>query len=141
MGQCIPQPKHVLPVSRSVSGLPPKFNYLFIGPLPTFLKISCKSVQKFLRKVANTQKNKPVGFYGPIAPPVRGSVVRICGTMRTQHCWIRTSLSSTAAAVPAGMLPMLSVCGCTLRSAGTADFKMYLLHQFCSNRISFTVHR
>jgi len=32
-------------------------------------------------------------------PPVRGSVVRIRGLMRTQHFWIRTSLSSTAAAL------------------------------------------
>jgi len=31
-------------------------------------------------------------------PPVSGSVVRIRGMMRTQHFWIRTSLSSTAAA-------------------------------------------
>ena len=31
-------------------------------------------------------------------PPIRGSVVRIRGMMRTQHFWIRTSLSSTAAA-------------------------------------------
>jgi len=31
-------------------------------------------------------------------PAVRGSVVRICGMMRMQHFWIRTSLSSTAAA-------------------------------------------
>ena len=41
-------------------------------------------------------------------PPVRGSVVRICGMMRTQHFWIRTSLSSTAAALHAmigGRLP------------------------------------
>jgi len=40
--------------------------------------------------------DKPVGFYGPIAPP--RSVVRIRGMMRTQHFWIRASLSSTAAA-------------------------------------------
>ena len=37
--------------------LPPKFNHLFIGPLLTPLKISCKSVRKFLRKVANRQTN------------------------------------------------------------------------------------
>jgi len=41
-------------------------------------------------------------------PPVRGSAVRICEMMRTQHFWIRTSLSSTAAALHAtigGRLP------------------------------------
>ena len=43
LGQCIPPPRHVLPVSRSGypdpdlwSGSLPKFNYLFVGPLPTF---------------------------------------------------------------------------------------------------------
>ena len=40
------------------SGSPPKFNHLFIGSLPTYLKISCKSVLKFLRKVANRQTDK-----------------------------------------------------------------------------------
>jgi len=41
-------------------------------------------------------------------PLVRGSVVRICRMMRTQHFWIRTSLLSTAAALHAtigGRLP------------------------------------
>jgi len=38
------------------SGSPPKFNLLLIGQ-PS-LKISCKSVQKFLRKVANRQTDK-----------------------------------------------------------------------------------
>ena len=41
-------------------------------------------------------------------PPVHGSVVRIRGMVRTQHFWIRTSLSSTAAALHAticGRLP------------------------------------
>jgi len=66
LGQCIPMPRHVLLVSRSGYGSvirnpdtdlwfgsPPKFNNLFIGQ-PS-VKISCKSVQKFLRKVANRQ--------------------------------------------------------------------------------------
>ena len=49
----------------------------------------------------NGHTNKLVGFYGPIAPQFAGSVVRICGMMRMQHFWIRTSLSSTAAALHA----------------------------------------
>ena len=38
LGQYITPPRHVLPVSQygSVSGLPPKFSHLFIGPLPIF---------------------------------------------------------------------------------------------------------
>ena len=47
-----------IPVSRWWSGSPPKFNHLFIGPLPTFPKISCKSIHKFLCKVANRQTDK-----------------------------------------------------------------------------------
>jgi len=41
-----------------ISGSPPKFNHLFIGPLLTFLNISCKSIRKFLHKVANRQIDK-----------------------------------------------------------------------------------
>jgi len=37
------------------SGSPPKFNDSFIGLLPTFPKISCKSIPKFLCKVAIRQ--------------------------------------------------------------------------------------
>ena len=64
------------------------------------------------RRDPKNKVNKPVGFYGPICPqfrmpPVRGSVVRIRGTMLTQHFWIRTSLSSTAAAAPARRPPVL----------------------------------
>jgi len=36
LGQCIPPPRHVLPVSRSGPGSLPKFNHLFTGLLPTF---------------------------------------------------------------------------------------------------------
>jgi len=56
LGQCIPQPRHVLPVSRypdqdpwSGSPSPPKFNHLFTGQLPTFTENPCKSARKFLR--------------------------------------------------------------------------------------------
>ena len=61
-------------------------------------------------------------------PPVHGSVVRIRRMMRTQHFWIRTSLSSTAAALHA------TIGG---EVAGMANFKMYFLRQFCSNRVDF----
>ena len=37
------------------SGSPPKFNNLLIGHCQPSLKISCKSIWKFLRKVANRQ--------------------------------------------------------------------------------------
>jgi len=39
-GQCVPPQRHILPVSQygSIYGseLPPKFNHLFVGQLPTF---------------------------------------------------------------------------------------------------------
>ena len=60
----IPPPRHVLPVSRygyrsgSLSWSPPKFNHLFTGHCQPFPKILCKSVRKFLRKVANRQTDK-----------------------------------------------------------------------------------
>ena len=46
-------------------------------------------------------------------PPVRGSVVRIRWMMRTQHFWIRASLSSTAAAWrhAASILPLHATIG------------------------------
>jgi len=75
-------------------------------------------------------------------PPVRGPVVRIRGMIRTQEFWIHTSLSSTAAArrhtgsTAAARYDWREV-------AGMANFKMYLLRQFCSNRVElfFTIHR
>jgi len=46
-------------------------------------------------------------------PPVRGSVVRIRGMMRTLHFWIHTSLSSTVTARrhTASILPLHSTIG------------------------------
>ena len=64
-------------------------------------------------------------------PPIRKR-----GMMRMQHFWIRTSLSSTAAArrhaasTAAARYDWREV-------AGMANFKMYLLRQFCSNRVEF----
>ena len=67
--------------------------------------------------------------------PVRGSVVRIRGTMRTQRFWIGTSLSSTAAARWHAACSTDAVRYDGREVAGMANFKMYLLRQFCSNRV------
>jgi len=42
LGQCIPPSRHVFSVSQYGSGsvAPPKFNHLFIAPLPTFTENS-----------------------------------------------------------------------------------------------------
>jgi len=68
LGQCIPPPRHILPVSRSGSrGVAiqirdsDRHQNLIICSLAhcqPSLKISCKSVGKFLRKVADRQTNK-----------------------------------------------------------------------------------
>ena len=67
-------------------------------------------------------------------PPVRGSVVRIRGMMRAQHFWIRTSLSSTSAA-PFHATSTAATRYDRREVAGMANFKMYLLCQFCSYRV------
>jgi len=36
LGQCIPPPRHVIPVLRYGSGSPPQLSHLFIGPLSWF---------------------------------------------------------------------------------------------------------
>ena len=56
--------------------------------------------------------------------------------MWTQHFWIRTSLSSTAAA--RRHAASTAAAGYDRREvAGMANFKMCLLRQFCSNRVKF----
>jgi len=57
LGQCIHPPRHVLPVSQSI---PDRHQNLITCSLAHYhpsLKISCKSVPKLLRKVANRQTN------------------------------------------------------------------------------------
>jgi len=65
LGQCIPPPRHVSPVSRIRIRIrnrdPDRHQNLIIRSLAHCqppLKISCKSVRKFLRKVTNSQTNK-----------------------------------------------------------------------------------
>ena len=67
-------------------------------------------------------------------PLVRGSVVRIRGMMRTQHFSIRTSLSS---AVRPRRQYTAAARYDRREVAGMTNFKMYLLRQFCSNRVEF----
>ena len=67
LGQCIPPPRHVFPVSRYRSGSGIRYSgsviriatkFCSVAHCQPFLKISCKSVRKFLRKVANRQTDK-----------------------------------------------------------------------------------
>ena len=47
-------------ISVNPSGSTPKFNHLFIGPLPSFLKISCKSVHKFFAAKLLTNSDEKI---------------------------------------------------------------------------------
>ena len=85
-------------------------------------------------KDPNRQTDKQaVGFYGPIAPPgPNAPSSRICG----QNPWNDADATF--------LDPHISVvdCHCAARYdrrevAGMANFKMYLLCQFCSNRVEF----
>jgi len=85
--------------------------------------------------------DKPVGFYGPIAPPVPNAPSSlICGhNLRNDadatfldphisvvHC--SSSRAAPAASTDAARYDRWEV-------AGMANFKVYLLRQFCSNRV------
>ena len=87
--------------------------------------------------------DKPVGFYGLIAPPVpNGPSSRICGqnprndadaTFLDPHISVvdcRCTLPRHAASTAAARYDREEV-------AGMGNFKMYLLRQFCSNRVEF----
>ena len=58
-------PKHVLPVSRYLtgSGLPPKFNRLFAGPLPIFTEnFMHNRSEAFAQSCQQTRKQTTIGY-------------------------------------------------------------------------------
>jgi len=76
----------------------------------------------------HTHTHKPVGFYGPIAPPVPNAPVRNAPKLRSLHAAASIRISRQAS------------CCCSSAIAGMAigaNFKIYLLRQFCSNRVEF----
>ena len=86
-------------------------------------------------------QHKPVGFYGPIAPRVPNAPSsRISGqdprndadaTFLDPHivdCHCCCSAGKSVASTDAARFDRREV-------AGMANFKMYLLRQFCSNRV------
>jgi len=107
---------------------------LIIWPKQPSLRISCKSVRKFLQKVANRQTDWQTSrwvFTARLRPQfpmllVRGSVVRICGSMQTNISGSAPLSSSqyccyTQYTTIGGRLPEWQ------------NFKMYFLRQFCLN--------
>ena len=91
---------------------------------------------------ANQKKfNKPVGFYGPIAPPVPNAPSsRICGKNPRNDADATFLDPYISVGDCRCTSPRRQYCRCTLRSAGgcrNGKLKMYLLRQFCSNRVEF----
>jgi len=74
-----------------------------------------------LTSVTDRQTDKPVGFYGPIVPPVPNAPSSwICGQNPRNDVdatFLDPHICVVHCCCSAGTLPMLSVCGCTLRSA------------------------
>jgi len=87
-----------------------------------FLMLSVTIISSFLHN------NKPVGFYGPIAPPVPNAP-----ELWSLHAAGSITISRRAS------------CCCSSAIAGIAigaNLKIYLLRQFCSNRVQFfMIHR
>jgi len=73
--------------------------------------------------------NKPVGFYGPIAPPVPNARCSECS---------RASIVALLRAAGSIAISRRASCCCSNVIAGIAigaNFKMYLFRQFCLNRV------
>jgi len=78
---------------------------------------------------AKNNENKPVGFYGPIAPPVPNAPSSECP---------RASITARRRAAGSITISWRASCCCSnaiARIAIEANFKMYLLSQFCWNRV------
>ena len=74
---------------------------------------------------------KPVGFYGPIAPPVPNAPSSECP---------RASIAARRRAAGSIRISRRASCCCCSAIAGIAigaNFKIYFLRQFCSNRVQF----
>jgi len=75
--------------------------------------------------------DKPVGFYGPIPPPVPNASSSECP---------RASIAARRRAAGSIRISRRASCCCSSAIAGIAigaNFKIYLLRQFCSNRVEF----
>ena len=75
--------------------------------------------------------NKPVGFYGPIAPPVPNAPVLNAPSSKCP----RASIAARRRASCSIRISRRASCCCSSTIAGIAigaNFKIYLLRQFCS---------
>ena len=79
----------------------------------------------------HTHTDKPVGFYSPIAPPVPNAPSSEC---------VRASIAAHSRTAGSIRISRRASCCCSSAIAGIAiwaNFKIYLLRQFCSNRVEF----
>jgi len=110
-------PLFPLKIAPSHRGSGPPSNTWFLGPTrikPNGISIGPAVFEVSL--VTDRQTDKPVGFYGPNAPLVPNA--------------------------PSFECPQFGMCSAITGIAIGANFKIYLLRQFCSNGVEFfTIHR
>jgi len=107
--------------------------------MPSFILIH-PTVWSQYTNVTDIQTDKPVGFQGPIVPPVPNANSSECpqfgmpADLRSLHAGAARRLLCTLVMQSASnqRIPFDA-----REVAGMANFKMYLPRQFCSNRVDF----
>ena len=102
---------------------------VFVNFYPLMVDVQQNYSADNILTISDIKINKPVGFYGPIAPPVPNA--------RSSEC-PRASIAARRRAAGSIAISRRASCCCSNAIAGIAigaNFKMYLLRQFCSNRV------
>jgi len=109
---------------------------VFVNFYPSMVDVQQNYSAENILTISDIKINKPVGFYGPIAPPVPNAPVP---NARSSECH-RASIAARRRAAGSIAISRRASCCCSNAIAGIsigANFKMYLLRQFCSNRVEF----
>jgi len=120
-------------------GVVPRKYFLVSTKLDTFCYLTVHTAPCYVQSVwhntgvwqTDRQTDKPVGFYGPIVPPVPNAPSSECP---------RASIAGRRRAAGSIRKCRRASCCCSSAIAGIAigaNFKIYLLRQFCSNRVEF----
>jgi len=144
-------------VPLSGVGAASPLNTMWLGPRPTSVPSDLLIHQTVWPQYTNVtdrqtdRKDKLVGFYGPIAPPVpnapssecpRASIAarrRAAGLIKrlvTLSTYRRYTNNCIYLSIYLIRISRRASCCCSTAIAGIAlgaNFKIYLLHQFCSN--------
>ena len=119
-----------------------QYNAPIVKPTPSLSTMLClrryNSTSVFIaiawlisNKQLTTKSYKPVGLYGPIVPQVPNAPSLECP---------QASIAARRRAASSIRISRRASCCCSSAIAGIsigANFKIYLLHQFCSNRVHF----